>query len=119
MKLVHSIAYSALILIGIIHTVFTTFTFDAFSIEALWFAGSGLAILFAGLTNVLFRENCLSKLSYRVNQLANILLLALVISINKVLLMVPGVVGLLALLVLIVTTWKIHNTSIKQQSGVS
>jgi hypothetical protein len=51
MKLFYRIA-SYLLLIGVIHTALTPVFYPGFTLEALWFAGTGLALVFLGLTNI-------------------------------------------------------------------
>jgi hypothetical protein len=46
------VTYSAIAL-GIIHLAFTLF-FDRFTLNTLWFIGSGFAIIFAGFLNLAF-----------------------------------------------------------------
>lgn len=111
MKRIHTASYITLVFVGTIHIGYAFSSFRTLSLEALWFAGAGLAIVFAGLINALFQENCFSARAYLINQLVNVLLLVLVILINGVLLMVPGVIGLAALLILTFTSWRIYLDS--------
>jgi hypothetical protein len=41
-----------LLLIGVIHTALTPLFYDKFSPDALWFAGTGLALVFLSLLNI-------------------------------------------------------------------
>ena len=41
-----------LLLIGVIHTALTPVFYHEFSPDALWFAGTGLALVFLGLLNI-------------------------------------------------------------------
>lgn len=41
-----------LLLIGVIHTALTPVFYDQFSVDAIWFAGTGLALIFLGLLNI-------------------------------------------------------------------
>jgi hypothetical protein len=41
-----------LLLIGVIHTALTPLFYDRFSLNALWFAGTGLALIFLSLLNI-------------------------------------------------------------------
>jgi hypothetical protein len=41
-----------LLLIGVVHTALTPLFYDKFSPDALWFAGTGLAVIFLGLLNI-------------------------------------------------------------------
>ena len=38
--------------LGVIHTALTPLFYDRFSPDALWFAGTGLALVFLGLLNL-------------------------------------------------------------------
>jgi hypothetical protein len=51
MKLFYRIS-AYLLLIGVIHTALTPFFYDKFSPDALWFAGTGLALVFLSLLNI-------------------------------------------------------------------
>ncbi len=42
-----------LLLIGVIHTALTPVFYDKFSPDALWFAGTGLALIFLSLLNIM------------------------------------------------------------------
>lgn len=60
MKKVYSIATGIIVFLGVGHTVLTPMFYPAFSADALWFAGTGLALLFLGLLNwVAIRANLL------------------------------------------------------------
>jgi hypothetical protein len=41
-----------LLLIGVIHTALTPLFYDRLSVEALWFAGTGFALVFLSLLNI-------------------------------------------------------------------
>ncbi|MBN1305791.1 MAG: hypothetical protein JXA13_15240 [Anaerolineales bacterium] len=51
MRLFYKIA-SYLLLIGVIHTALTPVFYPGFTLEALWFAGTGLALVFLALLNI-------------------------------------------------------------------
>ncbi len=46
-----------LLLIGVIHTALTPLFYDQFSQEALWFAGTGLALIYLSLLNLVAERN--------------------------------------------------------------
>ncbi|HRW63752.1 MAG TPA: hypothetical protein P5132_09700 [Bacteroidales bacterium] len=48
----YKIACHALIILGIIHAVFTFFLYKTFTAETLWFFGTGLSYIFMGLYNL-------------------------------------------------------------------
>lgn len=52
MRLFYRITACALSL-GVIHTALTPLFYDRFSPDALWFAGTGLALVFLGLLNLM------------------------------------------------------------------
>jgi hypothetical protein len=52
LKTLYQITTGLLIALGIVHVWFTRYAYDGFSLDALWFIGSGMAIIFAGLLNV-------------------------------------------------------------------
>lgn len=51
MKKVYTIATILLIVLGVGHTILTPAFYPEFSQDAVWFAGTGLAVLFLGLLN--------------------------------------------------------------------
>lgn len=108
MRLLHITFSWILIVIGIVHIIFGFSTFSSFSLSLLWFEGSGLAMIFIGLINFLFRLNPDTALAYKLCQTGNLLLLIFIIAINTVNLMIPGVLGFITLLVLSVATHKTY-----------
>lgn len=59
-----------LLLIGVIHTALTPLFYDKFSPDALWFAGTGLALAFLSLLNIVAerkREGWMLKICVAAN----------------------------------------------------
>jgi hypothetical protein len=54
LKKLHLICSYLAIALGIIHILFTVCAYDNVSLDAFWFAGSGMAIIFAGFLNLMF-----------------------------------------------------------------
>ncbi len=54
LKKLHSVCSYLIVALGVIHIFFTWFAYNEFSLEAFWFAGSGMAIVFAGFLNLMF-----------------------------------------------------------------
>lgn len=52
MRLFYKITAYSLSLLGVVHTVLTPLFYDRLSPDALWFAGTGLALAFLGLLNL-------------------------------------------------------------------
>lgn len=52
LKAAHKILTGIIIALGILHISVTFHDYDSFSVEALWFAGAGLAIILAGFLNI-------------------------------------------------------------------
>jgi hypothetical protein len=52
-KTIHTICTYLIIALGILHLLFTLHDYDAFTLRALWFAGAGFAIMFAGFLNLI------------------------------------------------------------------
>jgi len=48
----YKIACQALIILGIIHSVFTFILYETFTADTLWFFGTGLSYIFMGLYNL-------------------------------------------------------------------
>ena len=57
MKTLHLISAYVLIALGTGHTLLTPIFYPGFSADALWFAGTGLALLFLGLLNIAAQQN--------------------------------------------------------------
>jgi hypothetical protein len=51
-RLVHKITTGLIIALGAVHCVFTARNYDGFTLDAMWFLGSGIAIILAGFLNV-------------------------------------------------------------------
>ncbi|MDQ3322834.1 MAG: hypothetical protein M3525_10475 [Acidobacteriota bacterium] len=54
LKKLHLICSYLIIALGVVHILFTVCVYDNFSLDAFWFIGSGLAIVFAGFLNLMF-----------------------------------------------------------------
>jgi hypothetical protein len=52
LRTAYKIIACLIIALGSAHLIFTGFNFSEFTLEAMWFAGSGLAIIFAGFLNL-------------------------------------------------------------------
>ena len=53
LELLHVVAAWAIVLIGVLHVFVTFVGYDAANLEALWFAGSGLAVVLIGVLHLL------------------------------------------------------------------
>ncbi len=54
LKKLHLICSYLIITLGVIHILFTVCVYDNFSLDAFWFIGSGMTIVFAGFLNLMF-----------------------------------------------------------------
>ncbi|MFO7681938.1 MAG: hypothetical protein R6X34_17985 [Chloroflexota bacterium] len=52
MKRLYALAIGITLFLGVAHTILTPLFYPAFTIDALWFAGTGLALVFNGLLNL-------------------------------------------------------------------
>src|SRR5215211_8646183 len=52
LRTLHKISSVLLVALGVVHTALTPVFYGRFSLGALWFAGSGLAMIFVGLVNL-------------------------------------------------------------------
>ena len=57
MKIVHQISAYILVGLGLIHTLATPFFYSGFTEDALWFAATGLGLVFLGLLNLEVIQN--------------------------------------------------------------
>ena len=51
-KLIHKVTTGLIVALGFLHLAVTAMEYDSFSLDSVWFLGSGLAIVFAGFLNV-------------------------------------------------------------------
>jgi hypothetical protein len=51
-RLTLKITSGLIIALGVLHCVSTAFNYDSFSLDAMWFLGSGVAIILAGFLNI-------------------------------------------------------------------
>jgi hypothetical protein len=49
----HKIITGLIIALGMLHVAFTFHDYDSFSLEALWFASAGVALILAGFLNLI------------------------------------------------------------------
>ncbi len=54
LKKLHLICSYLIVALGVVHILFTVRAYDGFSLDAFWFVGSGMAIVFAGFLNLMF-----------------------------------------------------------------
>lgn len=52
MRLLHKITTALIIALGCLHIGFTPFSYGRFDIDAMWFVGTGVAVILAGFLNV-------------------------------------------------------------------
>ena len=52
MRAAYKICSWLIVALGCAHVIFTFRDYDQFSLDAMWFAGAGLALVFAGFLNV-------------------------------------------------------------------
>jgi hypothetical protein len=57
LKTIHTISSCLIIGLGVVHTSMTPVFYGRLSSGALWFAGSGLTMIFVGFLNVAFSRN--------------------------------------------------------------
>lgn len=74
MRTLHRICAILLIALGVVHTALTPVFYGRLSPGAMWFAGSGLAMIFVGFLNVAFgrvvgRDAVIRALCYAANLL--------------------------------------------------
>ena len=74
---VHKISAWLLVALGTVHTALTPLFYGRFTLGALWFAGSGLAMIFLGFLNITFgravgRDRLVRVLCYIANLLCTV-----------------------------------------------
>lgn len=68
---IDSILISIVLLLGVAHTAFTPVFYKSFSLDAIWFAGTGLAFVFLGLLHI-SRRTSTSSLAVVVSCFASV-----------------------------------------------
>lgn len=58
MNTLHIVVSALIVLLGLIHCLFTFANFREFTMDAFWFLGSGIATLLAGFLNVAVIRDC-------------------------------------------------------------
>ncbi len=101
MKIIIRICAFVVIAIGIIHIGFGFLNFKELSPDALWFCGSGLAMIFLGFINLLMDRHPTDKWHSSFALISNALFVVFVAVMNIVMLMVPGVITLIAVFILL------------------
>lgn len=51
-RVAHKVTTGLIIALGALHCAFTAMDYDSFSLDAMWFLGTGVAIILAGFLNV-------------------------------------------------------------------
>lgn len=54
MRKLHQISSYLIVALGIVHILYTTQAYDKFTLNAFWFIGSGMGVMFAGFLNLMF-----------------------------------------------------------------
>jgi MFS-type transporter involved in bile tolerance (Atg22 family) len=72
LRTLHKICSILLSALGVVHTALTPVFYGRFSLGALWFAGSGLAMIFIGFLNIILsrdagRDRVVRMLCYSAN----------------------------------------------------
>ena len=57
LRTAHKIITGLIISLGLLHVLVTFVDYDEFSLHALWFAGSGVAIILAGFLNLVLSRD--------------------------------------------------------------
>jgi hypothetical protein len=74
LKAAHKIITGLIIALGVLHLLFTFHDYSRFSMSALWFAGTGVAIILAGFLNlVLLRDVGKDRLVWVLCSLTNLI----------------------------------------------
>lgn len=101
MKKVYLISAFLILFLGLIHTAMTPVFYPAFSLDSLWFAGAGLALVFLGSLNY-FASKIMTKLILNVCIIANIILTIYLSLISVLLPEIHAFIGVILMLCLLV-----------------
>ena len=117
---IHKVSSFLLIALGIVHTALTRVFFQEFSIDALWFAGSGLAMIFVGFLNIVMsgeagRDRLVRILCYAANLLTLVFGLVLIRLDRE-----PQVIlGLLLIAIMTITAFMLTTSQTRRETGRS
>lgn len=76
MKTIQKIAAGLVVILGLVHIGFTFRDHDRLSMNAMWFAGAGVAIVFAGFLNIaMLRDGGRDRAIWAMCLVANLVLL--------------------------------------------
>ncbi|HKC63840.1 MAG TPA: hypothetical protein VKB86_09395 [Pyrinomonadaceae bacterium] len=76
LRTLHKIASYLIVALGCAHLLFTFHNYDSFDMDAVWFFGAGMAIVFAGFLNiVVLRADVGDRLALLLCLLADLFLL--------------------------------------------
>ena len=76
MKSIQKIITGLIVILGLVHIGFTFRDYDGLSMNAMWFAGAGFAIVFAGFLNVaMLRHGRRDRVIWAMCLVANVVLL--------------------------------------------
>lgn len=78
MKLIVWIAAFLIVLLGLVHIGFTFHDYTGLSFEAIWFAGSGVAIVLAGFLNIaMLRDGGKDTVIWSMSLIANVVFIVM------------------------------------------
>jgi len=111
LKIAHKISSWLLIALGVVHTSLTPMFYGRLSPGAMWFAGSGLAMVFVGFLNIAFardagRNDRLVRALCYIANLSTLVFVALIVVVDSE----PQVIfGLLLIAVMTVTAFLLRR----------
>ena len=110
LRTLHIITSLLLIALGVVHTALTPVFYGRFSLNALWFAGSGLTMIFLGFLNIALnrtdgRDRLVRILCYVANLITNLFGILLVAVDSE-----PQVIfGLVLIVLMTVTAFRLRG----------
>jgi hypothetical protein len=103
---VHKVSAWLLVALGVVHTSLTPMFYSRFTLGALWFAGSGLAMIFLGFLNITFgRAVGRDRLVQVLSHIANLLCTAFGMMIVTLDMELQVIFGMLLIVILTVTAF--------------
>jgi hypothetical protein len=111
LKVLHKIIAGLIIALGVLHVSVTFFDYSSFSVRALWFVGTGIAIILAGFINlILLRDAGKDRAVQLLCSVTNIIFALLFASALFVLLQPQVFVGLALFVVATVISLTVNRT---------
>ena len=113
MRLIAIIATVLIVALGLLHCCFTFYNYDGLSLDAVWFLGSGVAIVLAGFVNIAaLRDGGKDTVIWTMALITNVLFLLGFVAASYIMRQPQVFIGAILFLVTTVNSFVPERTSI-------